>query len=199
MLRAGMGLKPMAGDGVRIRPADAADADAIARVQGETWQGAYLGMLPHEILAAFGQAQGGAFWERVLTRAPVESVLVAELDKQVLGFISAGPIRERIPGYNGEFYALYVLPEAQGCGIGTALIAHAARCLVRHRWLGAAVWVLEDNHLGRRFYERLDGRPLGIAKTLAYRGTDYPKIREMAYGWPDLRRASWLVDEPSRR
>jgi len=91
------------------------------------------------------------------------------------------------------------MPEAQGCGIGTALIAHAARCLIRQRWLGAAVWVLEDNHPGRRFYERLDGRPLGIAKTLAYRGTDYPTIREMAYGWPDLRRARWLVDEPNRR
>jgi GNAT superfamily N-acetyltransferase len=189
----------MALDGIRIRPAEPADADAIARVQGVTWQAAYLGMLPHEILAAFGQAQGGAFWEHVLTKAPAESVLLAELGEQVVGFISAGPIRERIPGYNGEFYALYVLPEAQGCGIGTALAAHAARALIRHRWHGAAVWVLEDNHLGRRFYERLDGRPLGIAKPLAYRGTDYPLIREMAYGWPDLRRASWLVDAPNRR
>jgi GNAT superfamily N-acetyltransferase len=189
----------MALEGIRIRPAEPADADAIAQVQGATWQAAYLGMLPHEILAAFGQAQGGAFWERVLTKAPAESVLVARLDDQVLGFISAGPIRERIPGYRGEFYALYVMPEAQGCGIGTALAAQAARGLVRHRWHGAAVWVLEDNHLGRRFYERLGGRALGIAKPLAYRGTDYPHVREMAYGWPDLRRATWLVDEPNRR
>ena len=43
------------------------------------------------------------------------------------------------------------------------------------------------------------GIALGIAKTLAYRGTAYPSIREMAYGWPDLRRAPWLVDEPDRR
>ena len=40
--------------------------------------------------------------------------------------------------------------------------------------------------------------PLGIAKTLAYRGTTYPAIREVAYGWPDLRRARWLVDQPNR-
>jgi GNAT superfamily N-acetyltransferase len=189
----------MAANSIRIRSAELADADSIARVQGETWQAAYLGMLPHEILNGFGQAQGGAFWQRVLTKAPAESVVIAELDDQVLGFVSAGPIRERIPGYGGEFYALYVLPQAQGCGIGTALVAHAGRALVRHRWIGAAVWVLEDNHLGRRFYERLDGRPLGIARTLAYRGADYPKIREMVYGWPDLRRAPWLIDEPSRR
>ena len=128
-----------------------------------------------------------------------DAVRVAELDGDVVGFVSSGPIRERLPGYSGEIYALYVLPEAQGCGIGTALIAHAGRALVRQRWISATVWVLEDNDLGRRFYEGLGGLPLGVAKTLAYRGTTYPAVREVAYGWPDLRRAPWLVDERDRR
>jgi GNAT superfamily N-acetyltransferase len=185
---------------VRIRPAGAADAEPIAEVQARTWQAAYLGMLPHEILIGFGRAQGAPFWRRVLTQVGGgDAVLVAEFAGEVVGFVSSGPIRERIPGYSGEFYALYVLPEAQGCGIGTALIAHAGRAMVRQRWLGAAVWVLEDNQFGRRFYEGLDGLPLGVAKTLAYRGTNYPAIREIVYGWPDLRRARWLVDEPDRR
>jgi hypothetical protein len=58
--------------------------------------------------------------------------------------------------------------------------------------------VLEDNDLGRRFYESLGGLLLGVAKTLAYRGTSYPAVREIAYGWPDLRRTPWLVGEPDR-
>jgi ribosomal protein S18 acetylase RimI-like enzyme len=187
-------------DSVRIRQAGPADAEAVAQVQAQTWQAAYLGMLPHEVLVGFGQTQGGAFWQRVLERGGGDdAVLVAELDREVVGFVSSGPIRERIPGYSGEFYALYVLPEAQGCGIGTALIAHAGRAFVRRRWVSAAVWVLEDNDLGRSFYEGLGGLPLGVAKTLAYRGTSYPEIREIAYGWPDLRRAPWLVDERDRR
>lgn len=186
--------------GVRIRAAGPSDAEAIADVQARTWRAAYLGMLPHEVLLGFGQAQGVGFWQRILERVNGDdSVLVAEFDDDVVGFVSCGPIRDRIPGYSGEFYALYVLPEAQGCGIGTSLIAHAGRRLVRRRWISAAVWVLEDNDFGRRFYERLGGIALGIAKTLAYRGTAYPSIREVAYGWPDLRRASWLVGEPDRR
>jgi ribosomal protein S18 acetylase RimI-like enzyme len=186
--------------GVGVREAGPDDADQVAQVQAQTWRGAYLGMLPHEVLLGFGETQGSAFWRRVLESAGGgDAVLVAELDGEVVGFVSSGPIRGRIPGYSGEFYALYVLPEAQGCGIGTALLAHAGRAFVRRRWVSAAVWVLEDNDLGRSFYEGLGGLSLGVAKTLAYRGTSYPAIREIAYGWPDLRRAPWLVDERDRR
>jgi ribosomal protein S18 acetylase RimI-like enzyme len=187
-------------EGLHVRPASGPDAGAIAGVQARSWQAAYLGILPNEILVGFGEAQGIAFWQRILERLDDhDSVLVAEFEREVVGFVSCGPIRDRIPGYSGEFYALYVLPEAQGCGIGTSLIAHAARGLVRHRRVSAAVWVLEDNDFGRRFYERIEGLPLGIAKTLAYQGASYPAIREMAYGWPDLRRVRWLIDEPDRR
>jgi ribosomal protein S18 acetylase RimI-like enzyme len=104
-----------------------------------------------------------------------------------------------MPGYQGEFYAIYVLPEAQGCGIGTAMTTYAAKTLMQQRWIGAAVWVLEGNHLGRKFYERLGGAPLGLAKPLTYRGKEFPAVREVAYGWPDLRRAAWLVDQPDNR
>jgi GNAT superfamily N-acetyltransferase len=181
--------------GARIRSAGPDDAAGIADVQHASWQTAYLGVLPHEVLTALDQAQGAAFWHRVLSRAGAhEGVLIALLEEEPVGFVSFGPIRERIPGYQAEFYALYVRPEAQGCGIGTALMARAARELVRRRCLAATVWVLEDNQLGRRFYEHLGGDLLTGAKPLHYRGRSYEGVREVAYGWRDLRRARWLVE-----
>lgn len=181
--------------GPRFRLADPGDADEIALVHARSWEAAYLGMLPHEVLTGLVAAQGADFWRRVLTSAQrADAVAVAEFGDAVVGFVSFGPLRERIPGYRGEFYALYVLPEAQGCGIGTGLVARAARTLVRWRAIGAVVWVLEENRAARRFYERLDGIPLGTPKPLRYRGQAYEAVREVGYGWPDLRRARWLVD-----
>lgn len=186
--------------GLRIRSALTGDVEDIANVQWQSWQAAYLGLLPHEVLIGFGQTQGTRFWQRVLCgQRDGGEVLVAELDDEIVGFISVGPLRGQLAGYQSEFYALYVLPEAQGCGIGTALLTHAGKTLMQQRWINAAVWVLEGNHMGRRFYERLGGSQLGKAKPLSYRGKQYPAVREIAYGWPDLRRAAWLVDQPDHR
>ncbi len=186
--------------GLRVRSALTGDAEDIAHVQWQSWQGAYLGLLPHEVLIGFGQAHGTRFWQRVLCgQREGGEVLVAELDDEIVGFISLGPVRGHLPEYQGEIYAAYVLPEAQGCGIGTALLTQAGKVLMQQRCINAAVWVLEGNHMGRRFYENLGGSLLGIAKPLSYKGKQYPGVREIAYGWPDLRRATWLVDQPDGR
>jgi GNAT superfamily N-acetyltransferase len=181
--------------GFTLRIAEPADARGVAQVQRASWQGAYLGMLPHRVLVAMAEAQGPDFWQSVLGQSRRGGdVIVAELDEEVVGFVSFGPIRDRVPGYSSEFYALYVLPEAQGCGIGTGLMASAARVLVRQRRVGATVWVLEQNHPARRFYQRLGGIILDEVKALRYQGAEYPEVREVAYGWPDLRRSPWLVE-----
>ncbi|NDJ53066.1 MAG: GNAT family N-acetyltransferase, partial [Chloroflexi bacterium] len=86
----------------------------------------YLGLLPHEILAGLDRDQGVSFWRRVL-RGRGSGIAVATLDKAVMGFVSFGASRSPLAGHAGEFYALYVMPEAQGCGVGTALMAQAAR------------------------------------------------------------------------
>ena len=92
-------------DGVRIRDAGPADAGSIAEVQARTWRTAYLGVLPHEVLVGFGAAQGSAFWQRVLERADGgDAVVVAELDGEVVGFVSSSRslIADRTPGHRSR-------------------------------------------------------------------------------------------------
>jgi GNAT superfamily N-acetyltransferase len=72
---------------------------------------------------------------------------VYEVDGRVVGFAL---VREN------ELDALYVAPEAQRGGVGTALFRHAQEA----RPQGFGWWVFRDNTRARRFYESLGGRCL---------------------------------------
>jgi GNAT superfamily N-acetyltransferase len=112
-----------------------------------------------------------ARWRRVVAD-PDRSVLVAERDGRAVGLVAFG---------EGSLDALYVVPGEWGSGIGSAL-HDAAVASLRASSPEARLWVLEENHRARRFYERrswrLDGRervvpfpphPLDVGYTLALR------------------------------
>jgi GNAT superfamily N-acetyltransferase len=82
-------------------------------------------------------------------------VRVVESDREVVGYVNSGPYRwDDLPGF-GEIYALYVDPAHWGAGAGRRLMASAERDLTRHGFVDAALWVLEANSAGRRFYEHV--------------------------------------------
>lgn len=100
-----------------VRPATSADAQALAAIYG------------HAVLHGFGTFEtilpGAA--EMDARRREVQRhglpYLVAERDGRVLGYAYAGPFRPR-PGY--RFTAedsVYVAPDAQGQGVGRAVLA----------------------------------------------------------------------------
>ncbi len=167
-------------DAIELRDAVADDALAIGRVQVTGWQTTYRGIVPDshlDLLTAEGRAD---MWRRGLSHGqPGRHWLVAATRaSEVVGFIASGPQREGISGYAGEFYALYVLPEYQGCGLGTRLLAASADRLLQHGLKSALVWVLAANPW-RRFYEARGGKLVG-EKTVQIGGVHLP---EVAYGF----------------
>jgi ribosomal protein S18 acetylase RimI-like enzyme len=83
-------------------------------------------------------------------------------------------------GFNGEFQSIYVLPSAQGRGVGRTLMAEMARHLSSLSISGASCWTLRDNEGARRFYEALGGEIMGEQEHTS--STDTILI-EVAYGW----------------
>jgi ribosomal protein S18 acetylase RimI-like enzyme len=134
-----------------VRPATVEDAEAIARVQVDTWRAAYAHAIPAERLAAADPTERAQLWRGWVADSR-SATFAGELDGDVRGFVAVGESREE-PGI-GELYAIYVLPDAWGTGLGTALIERGEEELRARGFDVATLDVLADNPRARRFYER---------------------------------------------
>jgi ribosomal protein S18 acetylase RimI-like enzyme len=115
-----------------IRAATPEDARAVAELFRRSF--GTLAFLP----TLHTSAEDRAFFGRVVAE---HEVWVWEEDGRILGFA----------GLEGDVLGhLYVEPAAHGRGIGGALLAHAKE----RRPDGLELWVFQQNHGARRFYER---------------------------------------------
>ena len=164
-----------------VRRARVEDADSIERVRTDTWRDAYRGLMPDSLLERLGY---DSTRRRALMVAlpPHQFVLVAESEGAVVGFCLGGRSRATDDPFRGEVYAIYVLPEYQGSGIGRALLRMAANELVERDLHSMVIWVLRENAPSRRFYERMGGAWVRDEE----RELDGVRITESAYGWPDI-------------
>jgi GNAT superfamily N-acetyltransferase len=124
-----------------IRPADPADADAIARMHWLSANTAYGRSDPLDPRVAAAHR---------LFDEPGTRPFLAEKDGNVIGVLTVG---------DDELYAIYVHPEHWGTGVGQALLERAeaelsATCEV------AVLTCMVGNGRARRFYER-NGWKLG--------------------------------------
>ena len=149
---------------VNTRPAELDDADQIAGVHVRSWQVAYRGQLPDDVLDNLDVEARARSWRQLLTD-DATSVLVASRDgASIEGFVAAGPSRDDdASSVTGEVYAIYVEPTAWGSGVGSRLLEAAVGGLSTD-YRTATLWVLRSNERTRRFYERRGWRPDGTSK-----------------------------------
>jgi ribosomal protein S18 acetylase RimI-like enzyme len=138
---------------VTVRLAGAGDADAIGRIQVETWRAAYTGLLPDEAVAGFDVARNQERWRSWLGASPRprSATFVVEDAGEVIGFGGVGPCRDE-PA-DGELYSIYLHPSCWGRGVGRALLGRAEESLQASGFRSAILYVLEGNERAIRFYE----------------------------------------------
>lgn len=139
------------------------------------------------MLASLSVERRTEAWEKILREPATNNktvVFVDEIDGQIVAFGACGEQRDpklkRI-GFEGEVGSIYVLQAFQGQGIGVALMSVLAGTLIDLGAHGLALWVLRENVLARRFYERCGGM------TVAEKSDDQgvAVLVEVAYGWDD--------------
>jgi GNAT superfamily N-acetyltransferase len=165
---------------IMIRNAVADDADAIAKVQVDTWRSAYHNLVPSEILDALSYQQRSKYWKSIISKEDREGIfLVAETEANgVVGFCVCGLNRNEDSKFASELYAIYVLEVHQDHGIGRALFEEYRKWTLDRGLTSMIVWVLRDNPY-RRFYETMGGEVVS-ERMISVGETELP---EVAYGW----------------
>ncbi|MBQ2062760.1 MAG: GNAT family N-acetyltransferase [Oscillospiraceae bacterium] len=124
-----------------------------AYVHWKAWHEAYPGLVSGEYLnrLTLETCEEKAF------RWP-DNLMVAKDGERVVGFVGYGDRGEEAPGV-GEVFALYVLSEYYGTGVGQRLMEAALKRL--RDYPEVCLWVLKENGRARRFYEKCGFRPTG--------------------------------------
>ena len=187
---------------VHIRRAQIEDAPALARINTESWQRTYRGIIPGAYLDAIDMSQRErAVHERLIREAADAGTLAATLvveddQRRVIAYVSMGAARpmqsgEAPAGYDAEVYALFTAPGYERRGLGSQLL-HASASHLRNRGATSLIiWALKENpNVG--FYLALGG-VIAYEQTITIGGA---ALEEVGFGWPDL---DTLIARPAER
>ena len=162
-----------------VRPATTRDAKAIAQVHVATWQATYQDLMPATYLAETTVEKRQAYWRDAIEYSEPQ-LLVATLDEQVVGFVGFDRSRDaKTRSTVGEIWAIYVLPEHCGKGVGLALWDGARDGLKEEGCTQVTLWVLLGNERALEFCEHAAGfkREMPSLKTVDFGGIRLEEIR----------------------
>jgi L-amino acid N-acyltransferase YncA len=176
---------------VLVRPAVAADAPEIARIQLSTWTTAYATVLPARVLAQLTEAGLAVRWTAAAAAPPsaAHHVLVAFEQDRPVGFVVVAPAEpddlatadDRPPAHDPATTVavgpLLVEPRWGRRGHGSRLLA-AAVDLARADGARTAVsWVLERDTASRAFLASAGWAGDGTARDLDMAGAVVREVR----------------------
>jgi ribosomal protein S18 acetylase RimI-like enzyme len=160
---------------MRLRTGKGLDLQAVGRVHWRSRAAAYADILEPETLAAGSAEAMGEWWaERWKWEQETHRLTVADRDGEIVGFTYIGPSETEGAV---ELYAIHVVPEVVGSGIGRDLMINALGELKAIGGRRAVLWVLEDNERARRFYERGGWKPDGETRVEAVNGEPVSQLR----------------------
>jgi ribosomal protein S18 acetylase RimI-like enzyme len=145
-----------------FRDATAADLPAIDRVFRQSFCDTFAHLYRAEDLEAFLAKFSPEAWAEEF-RDPGYRFRVAEVDREVVGYVKLGPSALPIETANRaiELRQIYVLKEHHGSGIAAALTDWAIAEARGQGFEELYLTVYVDNRRARRFYDRYGFEPVG--------------------------------------
>lgn len=154
---------------IAIRRATVQDAPAYARIMGDPAVFPGLLQMPY--------ANDEVWKQRLIeasTTGKIDVLLAAELDGDVVGTAGLHPVGQQIRRRHAWMLGISVLPQAQGRGVGTALMQ--AVCDYADNWIGALrleLGVYTDNAPALALYRKFNFQIEGTQRGYAFRDGRY--------------------------
>ena len=164
----------------KVRPSE---ADIIADIHAKSWQITYTGILTDAFLGHDIWDNRRQVWQKRFAEfTENECICVAVDNDTVIGFVCVyGNADEN---WGSLIDNLHILPEFKGRGIGKRLMQEAAKWVMeRYANTKIHLWVYEDNHAARAFYEKMGGEK--VASEL-YTGPDGTSANTFCYAWKNM-------------
>lgn len=149
------------------------DRTEISNIYEKSWKYAYKGIIPQEYLDSIPSGQ----WCGAIDN-PGRNTLVVFDGNKIIG--TSSYCKSRFGDYMdwGEIISVYFLPEYMGKGYGKSLLKKVVEELKTMGFKTLFLWVLEDNHRARHFYEKCGFKNSGECIETNIGGK---KLRELQY------------------
>lgn len=176
---------------MQFRLATRSDAGAIAALHAESWRRNYRGAYSDAFLDGDVRAERLTVWTaRLRVPDPRSQTILAEDGEGLVAF--AHTVFEDDPCWGALVDNLHVAQGRKRRGIGSRLMGLTERAVLE-RGTGFYLWVLEQNHDARAFYEARGGRCVERAPVPPPGG-----VASRLNGSPVGLRYAWTDTEPRR-
>lgn len=163
------------------RKADAADAPAIAKVHVESWRKSFAGIVPPEFLDNLSVEKRTKAFEQGFSQSNYQMFVAESAADGIVGFADFGKAREKDSAFDAELYAIYILREFQGNGIGENLFRLCQKGMIADKMNSMCLTALEISPY-KSFYEKMGGQLFGKANHFLA----LVKYETVIYGWKNL-------------
>lgn len=180
---------------VVVREAVPEEMEEIIAAHERSWHAAYPGLLPPEFLAATGRDYFEKVWKSQLSGNCPDKGYVAEMNGKIVGIMRCGPDSGGEEGA-GELHQVYLVPEAQGLGIGKALIHKSMQILHTMGYARMNILVVAANAQACGAYMRMGARLKATMRMTFERGGRKVDGDMAVYAVPDLAAALAALAKP---
>lgn len=179
---------------INIKNIERSTLQEVADIHQRSWDDTYSNLIAPDYRTSRNKTYYLKKWIRWHDRN--QNGLVAYFNGKAAGFITFGDRttpqigdKYEIVVSSSEIYALYILPEMKGKGIGTALFLATLDQLIASRKKSTMLWVLTGNTEGLEYYMNKGGEVVG-QRSVQIGGEMH---NETAVKWSNIERTRMLL------